>query len=130
VSTPELVAVLAWHEALNAGDAERAASLSHPEVEIGGPRGSARGRQVLKDWVARANVRLEPLRSFQQGRTVVVEEAATWRDAGSGKTIGEATVATVFEVDGGLVTGVFRHDGLEDALRYASLDGSDEIRSE
>ena len=126
----KLETVLAWHEALNAGDTERVSSLSHPGVEIGGPRGAARGRQVLKDWVARANVRLEPLRSFQRGRTVVVEEAATWRDAGNGKTIGEATVATVFEVDGGLVTGVFRHDGLEDALRYASLDGSDEIRPE
>ena len=46
---PELDNVLAWHEALNAGDVERVASLAHPEVEIGGPRGSAHGRQVLKD---------------------------------------------------------------------------------
>jgi hypothetical protein len=130
VSTPEAEAVRAWHEALNAGDAERVASLSHPEVEIGGPRGSARGRQVLKDWVGRANVRLEPLRSFQRGGALVVEEAATWRDARSGETIGEATVATVFALDGGLVSGIFRHDGLEDALREAGLDGSDEIRSE
>ncbi len=125
---PELDNVLAWHEALNAGDAERVASLSHPEVEIGGPRGSAHGRQVLKEWVGRANVRLEPLRSFKRGGTVVVEEAATWRDAQTGETVGEATVATVFELDGGLVTGIFRHDGLEDALRSAGLDGSDEIR--
>ncbi|MEJ7841482.1 MAG: hypothetical protein WKF95_06890 [Rubrobacter sp.] len=41
MSTPEVEAVLAWHEALNAGDAERLASLSHPEVEVGGPQGSA-----------------------------------------------------------------------------------------
>jgi hypothetical protein len=128
VTGPELDSVLAWHEALNAGDAERVASLSHPEVEIGGPRGSARGRQVLKDWVGRANVRLEPLRSFQRGRTVVVEEAATWRDAQTAETVGAATVATVFEFDGGLVTGIFRYDGLKDALRSAGLDGSDEIR--
>ena len=125
---PELDNVLAWHEALNAGDAERVASLAHPEVEIGGPRGSAHGRQVLKDRVDRANVRLEPLRPFKRGGTVVVEEAATWRDAQTGETVGEATVATVFELDGGLVTGIFRHDGLEDALRSAGLDGSDEIR--
>ena len=127
---PELDNVLAWHEALNAGDAERVASLAHPEVEIGGPRGSAHGRQVLKDWVGRANVRLGPLRPFKRGGTVVVEEAATWRDAQTGETVGEATVATVFELDGGLVTGIFRHDGLEDALRSAGLDGSDEIRPE
>ena len=35
----ELETVLAWHEALNAGDAERVASLAHPEVEIGGTAG-------------------------------------------------------------------------------------------
>ena len=124
MSTPEVEAVLAWHEVLNAGDAERLATLSHPEVEIGGPRGSARGRQVLKDWVGRANIRLDPLRAFGRGQTVVVEEAATWRDASTG----EATVATVFVLDGGLVSGIFRHDRLEDALRGAGLDGSDEIR--
>jgi hypothetical protein len=130
VTGPEVEAVLAWHEALNAGDSERLAALSHPEVEVGGPRGSARGRQVLEDWVGRANVRLEPLRSFQNGRTVVVEEAATWRDARTGETTGEATVATIFALDGGLVAGIVRHDGLEDALRSAGLDGSDEIQSE
>lgn len=126
MSAPEVEAVLAWHGALNGGDAERVASLSHPEVE--GPRGPARGREVLKDWVGRANVRLEPLRLFGRGPTVVVEEAATWRDARTGETMGEATVATVFGLDGGLVAGIFRHDVLEDALRSAGLDGSDEIR--
>ena len=130
MTVPELDAVLARHAALNAGDAEGVASHSHPEVDVGGPRGSARGRQVLKDWVARANVRLEPLRSFRRGRTVVVEEAATWRDARTGETTGVATVATMFVLDGGLVAGISCHDDLEDALRSAGLDGSDEIRPE
>lgn len=126
----ELETVLAWHAALNAGDSERVASLSHPEVEIGGPRGSARGRQVLKDWLGRANVRLEPLRLFRGDETVVAEEAATWRDAGTGETTGATTVATVFKLDGGLVAGIFRHEGLEEALQDADLDGADEVRSE
>jgi hypothetical protein len=130
VSTPEVEAVLRWHDALNAGDAEHLAALSHPEVEIGGPRGTARGRQVLEDWVGRANVRLEPLRLFGRGPTVVVEEAATWRDARSGETTGEATVATVFALDGGLVARIVRHDGLEDALRDAGLDRSDMVERE
>jgi SnoaL-like domain len=130
VSTPEAEPVLRWHEALNAGDAERLAALSHPEVEIGGPRGTARGRQVLEDWVGRANVRLEPLRLFGRGPTVVVEEAATWRDAQTGETTSEATVATVFALDGGLVARIVRHDGLEDALRDAGLDRSDVVERE
>ena len=130
MSTPEVEAVLAWHEALNTGDAERLTALSHPDVEVGGPRGSARGRQVLRDWVARASVRLEPLQLFRRDQTVVVEEAATWSDAGTGETIGEATVATVFALDGDLVAGIFRYDGLEEALRSAGLDRSDEIPAE
>ena len=130
MSTPEVKAVLTWHEALNAGDAERLASLSHPEVEVGGSRGAARGRQVLKDWVGRANVHLEPLRSFHSGRTVVVEEVATWRDPETGNTSEEATVATVFKLERGLVAGIFRHDNLEDALRSAGLDDVDRVRPE
>ena len=129
MSNPAVKAVLAWHDTLNAGNAERLAALSHPGVEIGGPRGAARGRRVLEDWVGRANVRLEPLRSFHSGRTVVVEEAATWRDPETGETTGEATVATVFVLDGGLVSGIFRHDNLEDALRSAGLDDSDRVQS-
>lgn len=61
---------------------------------------------------------------------MVVEEAATWRDPETGETTGEATVATVFVLDEGLVSRIVRHDNLEDALRGAGLDGSDEIRSE
>jgi uncharacterized protein (DUF3084 family) len=59
-----------------------------------------------------------------------VEEAATWHDAQTGETVGAATVATVFELDGGSVAGIFRYDDLEDALRRAGLDGSDEIHPE
>ncbi len=130
MSNPEVRVVLTWHEALNAGDAERLASLSHPEIEVGGPRGAARGQRVLKDWVGRANVRLDPLRSFHSGRTVVVQEAATWRKPETDETTGEATVATVFVLDEGLVSRVFRHDNLEDALRSAGLDDVDRVQPE
>ena len=130
MSTPEVEAVLGWHEALNAGDAGRLAALSHPEVEVGGPRGAARGRRVLEDWVGRANVTLEPLRLYGRGRTVVVEERATWHDARTGETAGEATVATVFGLAGGLVAGIFRHEGLEDASEGAGLDASDRVEPE
>ena len=128
MSAAALEAVLAWHEALNAGDVGRLISLSHPEVEMVGPRGSVRGREVLRDWVSRANVRLEPGRRFERGRTVVVEEVATWRDAETGEKVGEATVATAFELDDGLVASIARHDdGLEYALEYAGLDTGDEV---
>ena len=125
--TRGLRAVEAWHGALNAGDAERLVSLSHPEVELAGPRGSVRGREVLRDWISRANVTLEPGRRFGRGRIVVVEEAATWRDPTTGESTGEATVATIFTLEDGLVAGVARHDDLDGALTEAGLDAEDEI---
>lgn len=120
--------VEAWHGALNAGDVGRLVSLSHPEVEMAGPRGSVRGREVLRDWVGRANITLEPGRRFGRGRIVVVEEAATWRDAGSGEKTGGATVATIFTLEDGLVASIARHDDLDSALTEAGLDAEDEIR--
>lgn len=50
--------VVAWHDALNAGDVERLVALSHEDVEMGGPRGPARGQIVLREWVARSGIRL------------------------------------------------------------------------
>ena len=35
----EVHVVEAWHAALNEGDVDRLVGLSHPDVEIGGPRG-------------------------------------------------------------------------------------------
>jgi hypothetical protein len=122
MSTAEVEAVLAWHEA---GDAGRLAALSHPDVEVGGPRGTARGRQALADWVGQANVRLEPLCLFHHGRAVVVEVVPTRHDARTGTITGEAVVATVFVLDDRLVAGIFRHGGLQDALRSAGIEGSE-----
>ena len=45
MNDPELRVVEAWHEALNDGEVDRLVGLSHPEVEVGGPRGIGRGRR-------------------------------------------------------------------------------------
>ena len=71
----ETQTVAAWHEALNSGDVERLIGLSHPDIEVGGPRGSGHGAQILREWVDRANVHLEPQRVFQRADTVVVQDA-------------------------------------------------------
>lgn len=115
--------MIAWHEALNAGDAERLVGLSHPDIEVGGPRGSGHGAQVLREWVDRANIHLDPRRLFHEAGTVVVEQEAQWQSAGPG---GRQTVASVFVVREGLVTGVARYPGLAEALGAAGLDESHE----
>jgi hypothetical protein len=124
----EVHVVEAWHAALNEGCVDRLVGLSHPDVEIGGPRGIGRGVQLLREWVDRANVRLDPRRVFRRGSTVVVEQAGQWRSGESGEVIGSQTVASVFAVCDGLVTSLVRYDDLSQALKTASLDQSDEIR--
>jgi hypothetical protein len=126
----EVRVVEAWHQALNGGDVDRLVSLSHPDIEIGGPRGTGRGVQLLREWIDRANVRLEPRRLFRRGGTVVVEQVGQWRSPESGEVIGSQIVASVFAVSGGQLKSVVRYDDLSEALKIAGLDHSDERPSE
>ena len=121
--TPEIQTVIAWHDALNEGDVERLVALSHPDVAVGGPRGSAHGAQILREWVARANIRLEPGRTFGEASTVVVEQGAEWQSTVPG---GVQTVASVFVVSDGLVASVVRYPDLASALQAANLAASRE----
>ena len=84
-TAPEIRTVRAWHDALNSGDADYLVELSHLEVEVGGPRGTGHGTQLLREWVSRANICLEPRRVFHRADTVVVEQRAEWRAAATGK---------------------------------------------
>ncbi len=113
----EIQTVTAWHEALNSGDVDRLVELSHPDVEVGGPRGMGHGVELLRGWVDRAGIRLEPGRIFHEADTVVVEQAAQWHSAN-----GAQTVASVFVVRDGLVTSVVRYPGLTEALRAANFE--------
>jgi ketosteroid isomerase-like protein len=129
VNAPELRVVEAWHEALNGGEVDRLVELSHPEVEVGGPRGTGRGAQLLHEWVDRADIRLEPQRIFHHADTVVVEQWAQWRSADTGRVISSQTVGSVFVVSDGLVTRVVRYPDLADALGATNLDESHEKKS-
>jgi ketosteroid isomerase-like protein len=109
--------VLAWHAAVNAGDVERLVDLSTEDVEVGGPRGSGRGQQLLREWFARAGVRLEPERVFEHGDSVVVEQRAMW--PGSPPQV----VASAFSVRDGKVERVVRYASVSEALQAMGLGG-------
>jgi ketosteroid isomerase-like protein len=126
-TTPEVRTVTSWHEALNSGDVQRLVELSHPDVQVGGPRGKGHGAQVLREWVDRANIHLEPGRIFQRADTVVVEQKAEWSSAQTGASGGQ-WLASVFVVRDGLVASVVRYPGVAEALRVADLDESHERR--
>jgi hypothetical protein len=118
--------VRAWHEAVNRGDADALVALSDDEIEVGGPRGLARGSAVLRAWLSRAGIQLDPQRWFASPTELVVEQLATWRSADGAITDPEF-LASSFTVESGRVMGTVRYGSLDEALAAAGLTVQDEI---
>ena len=126
--TGQLAVVEAWLDAVDRADAAAAMALCAPDVEVVGPRGSVRGREVLGPWMARAGFSARPLRWFCGADGVVVEQDAAWADPATGAERGRAVVAARFLVADGVITRFQRHDdGLPAALAAAGLQESDEV---
>ena len=125
---PQIAVVIAWHEALNAGDLDRLAALAHEDVEVGGPRGAGRGVTLLREWAERAGIRLDPGRIFQRDGEVVVEQRATWRSPHTGRPGEPQLVASAFLVRDGRVQRLTRYQDLAAALQAVGLDASHEVR--
>jgi hypothetical protein len=111
-----------WHRAVNSRDLDAVRAVTGRDVEIGGPRGTARGIDVLLDWVCSSGIRLEPTAVYPvDGRRTVVAQDATWPGRPD-HVPGTAPVATAafFEVRDGRVARVLRFDeGVEAALAAA-----------
>jgi len=120
--------VRAWHEAVNRGDADALVAVCDDDIEVGGPRGSARGSALLRDWLDRAGIQLEPRRWFASPAELVVEQVATWRGP-EGKASDPQTVATSFSVEDGLVKRTIRYGSLTEALAATGLTLLDEVPS-
>ncbi len=119
--------VRAWEQAVNERAVNRALELSHPDVEIVGPRGVAKGADVLRDWLSHAGLSLTTHCSFVREGVVVNDQHGVWRDVKSGEVVGEAAVATNYKVEDGRITYVARYDTLDEALAKAGLSTADEV---
>ena len=126
----EVRIVKTWHESLNEADVDRLVALSHPNIELGGPRGTGRGSQLLREWATRANIRLTPGRIFHRADTVVVEQEAEWSSPETGQVTDSQTLASVFVLHDGRVASLWRYDDLVEALRTANLNESHETRAD
>jgi UTP--glucose-1-phosphate uridylyltransferase len=124
VGRDAVAVVEAWHAAVNAGDAEAAVALAAPDVEVGGPRGSGRGPELLRAWVGQAGIRLEPLRTLAAEGTVVVEQRARWREPGTGALGPEQRVTSVFVVVDGAIVRILRFADVDDAVAAAGLEAA------
>ncbi len=109
-----------FHHAVNARDAAAAAALVTEDVEVGGPRGSGRGVELVREWASGAGITIEPGRRFGRGALVVVEQRARW--AGDPEP---HDIATVFELAGDRISRLIRYDSLTDALAAAGLTEAD-----
>lgn len=117
--------VVAWHAALNQADVAKVLSRSTSDVEVGGPRGTGRGAEILRDWVERARIQIEVRRMFGREDVVVVAQAARWRLA-DGQLAEPQDVASVFWIQAGRVARVIRYPDLSSALQAGGLGETDE----
>ena len=121
--------VQAWHDAVNGGEVDRLAELLDDDVEFGGPRGSGRGASIVLDWARNSGIHLEPIRWFQRGEDIVVEELATWHLPETGEMAPPGDVSTHFKIRNGVIRRVVRYDSLPEALTAAGLDESRDLRA-
>lgn len=124
--TSNLDPVRQFHAHLNAGEADAVIALATEDVAVGGPRGSGEGRHLLREWVDRARITLQPVRWFACGELVVVEQEAAWHGP-DGADTGRQRLATAFTVRDGRITRIARYGDIGEALTTSGLDEDDEV---
>jgi len=121
VSTPRDL-IVAWHDAVRDRDVDAVTALVHADVEIGGPKGSGHGVDLMTEWVQNSGIGLEIESIQHRGPTFVVGQAATWPDpdAENGRTA-PIPVVSVFVVSGARIAKVLRFDDLDAAYDAAGF---------
>lgn len=123
----EIRIVQAFHDALNATDAEAVLALAAEDVRIGGPRGTGEGKALLAEWVGHAGIMMEPQRWFHRDGVVVVEQVARWHDRTTGEVTSSQRVATAFGIRDGLIASIARYGDLGEAVTSAGMDETDAV---
>ncbi|MCV6977130.1 nuclear transport factor 2 family protein [Mycobacterium bourgelatii] len=123
MTTSEIATVLAWHDALNAGDIDTLVALSSDDIEIGDAHGAAQGHAALRKWAESLTTTAELGRMYVYDGIVVAEQKIADRDAPD-RVI---TAASAFRVVRDHVTSVFRHEDLESALAATDLTEADAV---
>ncbi|MCV7385384.1 hypothetical protein [Mycolicibacter longobardus] len=118
MSTSEIATVLAWHDALAAGDLDTLEQLSSVDIEVADADGAGQGHQALRRWAESVEVSSGIGRMYVHDGVVVAELAPVGAAAAQ---------AVVFRVVHDHVTAVFRHDNLDDALAATDLTEADRV---
>ncbi|ORV46400.1 hypothetical protein AWC02_11270 [Mycolicibacter engbaekii] len=118
MSTSEIATVLAWHDALAAGDLDTLEQLSSDDIELADADGAGQGLDALRQWAASVEVSAGIGRMYFHDGVVVAELTP----AGGG-----VAQAVAFRVVHDHVTAVFRHQDLEEALAATELTEGDRV---
>ena len=114
---PSAAVLSAWHDAVNAGDVEAAVACCSEDVAVQGPRGVGRGHDLVRGWLQRSGIRLEPQEELveRDGR-FVVREVARWTTANApdGALLEPTETWCVFRVGDGKVTSIARFETQSD----------------
>ncbi len=113
--TTAVEVVQAWHDAVNGHDVDAAVALCRPDVAVGGPRGTGEGHDVMRAWLNRSGIGLDPQEPLvEEGGRVVVHELAQWRTTADAPvqapTDAPADTWVEFQVRDGLLASVVRYE--------------------
>lgn len=118
MSTSEIATVLAWHDALAAGDLDTLEKLSSEDIEVADADGAGQGHQALRKWAASVEATTGIGRMYVHHGVVVAELTP----AGA-----SGAQAVAFRVVHDQVTAVFRHNDLDAALSATDLTEADRV---
>lgn len=126
MSTSEIATVLAWHDALSAGDLDTLIALSSDDIEIGDSHGAAQGHVALREWAQRTEANIEVGEIYYRDGVVVVQERITSKtDPAASDSPAVSNAASACRVVHDHVTSVFRHPSLTAALAATELNDED-----
>lgn len=114
MSTSEIATVLAWHDALAAGDLDTLEQLSSDDIEVADADGAGQGHQALRRWAESVEVTAGIGRMYVHDGVVVAE-------------LTPQAEGIAFRVVQDRVTAVFRHADLEGALAATELTEADRV---
>ncbi|WP_227994993.1 hypothetical protein [Oceanobacillus sp. CFH 90083] len=109
-----------WIEKSNIKDVPSLLELTHPNIEINGPKGSIIGSHHLADWLERANLKLVTINRFAKGNNIILEQHGTWYEM-NGEIKSQATVYTYMKITEGKVALMARFDNKEAAFHMSGL---------
>lgn len=121
MTTSEIATVLAWHDALNAGDTATLATLSSDDIDLADAHGAQQGHEALCRWANAQRPSTELGRMYVHDGIVVAE----LKIGGADDPRADSANALAFRVVHDRVTSVFRHQDLASALAATELTEDD-----